>query len=348
MATLDFSQTQLEKLITHKVGNKLREEELILSDQRSEFSDETVEYLMKYFLHPFKNEELFNFTHTSDLQLNEVFNYAGKIFESEDSFISASKEIAKILYEYAVHPKINEGELNVAFFSDVIIGGEVVDAIGLFKSETSVPFLRMRNKTLKFAIEHEFGFELKGIDKGCIIFNTNQQNGFIVMAVDNTNKSNDAQYWKNDFLKIKPMNNEYRMTAQVLNITKDFAAKQFVDEFQADKADQIDLLNRSVSYFKTHEAFDKNEFEEEVLKDQNLIDSFRKFDKSYRVENDVNLNDNFEISSQAVKKQARALKSVLKLDKNFHIYIHGDREQIEKGTDSDGRKFYKIYYDKEE
>ena len=43
--------------------------------------------------------------------------------------------------------------------------------------------------------------------------------------------------------------------------------------------------------------------------------------------------DNFEISAQAVKRQARIFKSVLKLDKNFHIYIHGNRELIEKGFD---------------
>jgi len=38
---------------------------------------------------------------------------------------------------------------------------------------------------------------------------------------------------------------------------------------------------------------------------------------------------------------------VLKLDKNFHIYIHGDRNLIEQGEEPDGRKFYKIYYEEE-
>ncbi|MBK9193468.1 MAG: hypothetical protein IPO17_00460 [Flavobacteriales bacterium] len=61
----------------------------------------------------------------------------------------------------------------------------------------------------------------------------------------------------------------------------------------------------------------------------------------------MELADNFEISAHAVKRQARIFKSVLKLDKNFHIYIHGDRNRIEQGVDEQGRKFYKIYYDKE-
>ena len=48
-----------------------------------------------------------------------------------------------------------------------------------------------------------------------------------------------------------------------------------------------------------------------------------------------------------MKRQARVFKSVLKLDKNFHIYIHGDRNKIEQGVDEKGRKFYKIYYEQE-
>jgi hypothetical protein len=113
------------------------------------------------------------------------------------------------------------------------------------------------------------------------------------------------------------------------------------------KADQIDLLNRSVDYFKNHECFDKAEFENEVFQDNTLIESFRSFDSSYRQENALDIADDFEISQQAVKKQAKVFKSVLKLDKNFHIYIHGDRQLIEQGIEKDGRKYYKIYFDKE-
>ncbi|GHV33811.1 hypothetical protein FACS1894178_0070 [Bacteroidia bacterium] len=39
-------------------------------------------------------------------------------------------------------------------------------------------------------------------------------------------------------------------------------------------------------------------------------------------------------------------KSVIKLDKNFDIQIHGNRDLIEQGSDSKG-KFYKIYYKEE-
>jgi hypothetical protein len=40
------------------------------------------------------------------------------------------------------------------------------------------------------------------------------------------------------------------------------------------------------------------------------------------------------------------LKSVIKLDKNVHIYIHGNRDVVEQGEDGKG-KYYKIYYKEE-
>ena len=55
----------------------------------------------------------------------------------------------------------------------------------------------------------------------------------------------------------------------------------------------------------------------------------------------------FGISDSAVKKQARSYKSVIKLDRNFHIYVHGNRNLLEQGEDEKG-KFYKVYYEEEE
>jgi len=61
----------------------------------------------------------------------------------------------------------------------------------------------------------------------------------------------------------------------------------------------------------------------------------------------MELPDSFEISAKAVKNQSRIFKNVLKLDKNFDIYIRGNRDLIEQGVDENGRKYYKIYYNEE-
>jgi hypothetical protein len=120
------------------------------------------------------------------------------------------------------------------------------------------------------------------------------------------------------------------------------------EEFPVGKTEALEFLSRSMDYFKSNENFDKQEFAESVFEDDRMIDSFIKYGEDYCKHNELPNADQFEINDTAVKKQARVYKSVLKLDKNFHIYIHGNRELIEKGTEPDGRKFYKIYFNHEE
>ena len=110
------------------------------------------------------------------------------------------------------------------------------------------------------------------------------------------------------------------------------------DAYGAAISDEIEQrLKREVNLSAVHVTLYR-------LEDKGLIKSFHAYDEAYRQEHDIDLNDRFDISEQAVKKQARVFKSVLKLDKNFHIYIHGDKQLIEHGVEKDGRKFYKIYY----
>ncbi len=349
MAHLDLTEVKIEKQITHHIGNRNKDENVSLSHELTTIQNEqTLGFVLKYFLQQFKPVEYHQFTHTIELQMNEIYSIVRKIFSIPDVFIGESQNIAKLLYDYSDHPKIKSGELNIVHFSNTIFDNESVDAIGIFKSESSVPFLKMYNKSKSFDIEHQFGFELKGIDKACIIFNTLKEEGYRVLVVDNTNKSSEAQYWLNGFLQIVPCNDEYNSTKDTMKITKDFVTKKLPEELDISKTEKIDLLNRTVDYFKNNEAFDKEEFEQSVFKDTNIINSFQEFDNSYREENEMDSNDSFKISNQAVKKQARAFKSVLKLDKNFHVYIHGDKDLIERGQDSNGRKFYKIYYENEE
>ena len=104
-----------------------------------------------------------------------------------------------------------------------------------------------------------------------------------------------------------------------------------------------------MKYFKEKESFDLDEFSNEVIANEEGIASFKSYKKSYEEEFDAAIADSFDISSAAVKKQARVFKSVLKLDKNFHIYIHGDKELIEKGfDDAKSMNYYKVFFKEEE
>lgn len=344
----DFTKAQLQKIVLHRVGNQSLEEALVLSENVLEIEDETLTAsLLNYFLHAFSGNEMYAFHHETDLDLNEVYVYAKNIF-AKKKFVTQSVSIAKHLYQCSTHPKIKGGELYVTLLSGVLVEGKPVSVIGIFKSETKDTFLKVDLVDNAFQVEQNEGTSIDRLDKGCLVISSGEDENFQVCIIDNLNKSTEAQYWKDHFLNVRPVSNDFHQTNQFMNIAKEFVTKQLAEEFVVKKTDQIDLLNRSVEYFKKHETFDKDGFEKEVFKNKEIIESFRSFDESYRQDHDIELEDNFEISSQAVKKQSRVFKSVLKLDKNFHIYIHGDRNLIEQGVERDGRKYYKIYFEKEQ
>lgn len=346
---LDFTEAIIKKVSFHEVGNKTNGEELKTSKSPIDCSDEKLQALLKhFFLQAFSNPEFYSFTFTNeDVTLNPMYNFAADVFENTRRFHSNSINIAKHLYELSVHPQIKAGDLFVAHITSVMLDGEETELLGVFKSENRQDFLKTGSRDQEYDISYEDGINVEKLDKGCLIFNTEREEGFRVCTVDRANRTSEAQFWKDDFLMLKPLTDAYHQTKNFLNIAKNYVSKQFAEEFEVSKADQIDLLNKSVEYFKNNESFDKKKFEKEVFQDSNVIKSFRNFDETFREDHHLEIEDVFEISSHAVKKQSRIFKSVLKLDKNFHIYIHGDRNLIEQGQDKDGRKFYKIYYQEE-
>lgn len=340
---IEFTDIKLDGIYVHQVGNKLRDENLKIAKEGISFADdETQSYLLKYFLSPFNNNEVYNFSHPSELDLNEVYLFVKRLFSSPEQLYKISIDISKHLYEQSTHPKINGGDFCVCYFENCSFDGVNCSAVGFFKSEVKDVFLQFDSINEKVNIKHENGINVNKLDKGCLVFNLEEENGYKVCVIDS--KSRDTQYWKNDFLNIKPASDNFHFTNDFLSITKEYVTKQFADEFEVNKAGQIDLLNRSVNYFKTNSKFEKEEFEKSVFQNDEVIQSFRSFDNLYRNDKELEFSDSFEISSQAVKKQARVFKKVLKLDKNFHIYIHGNKDLIEQGVENDGRKFYKIYY----
>jgi hypothetical protein len=255
--------------------------------------------------------------------------------------------MAKQLYDLSTHPQIKAGDLFVAYFTGLIIDNETTEAIGIFKSENKQEFLKVDKNQGGFEVHYQDGININKLDKGCLILNLESEKGFKVCVIDNTNKAAEAQYWKNDFLMVKPCKDSFHTTKDYLDLCKNYVTKQMPNDFEISKTDQIDLLNRSINYFKEQDEFNMDDFSRSVIQDPQVIESFKGYKKQYEDEHELEFNESFDISDAAVKKQNRMFKSVLKLDKNFHIYIHGKRELIEKGVDPDGRKYYKIYFNEE-
>ena len=355
-----FESQSIQTVAVHRVGNKETAEGLILSGETLSLNESLQDLLVRYFLTPFKVEEYYHLYDDDNVELNEVFHRVSNIFDDPTTLLEESQQIARHLYNACNHPNIKGGDLFVVYFSECQLNGETMDAVGLFKSETKEQFLKVLHDEEQwnrqendpsaqaaFKLEIDKGINVNKLDKGAIIFNSEREQGFIVSVVDATNRGTDAAYWKDAFLHIRQREDEFFNTHEVMKAYKQFVTDEFPQQFaDVSKADCAEMLNRGAKFFKQNDNFDMEQFTQEVISQPEIIDSFQQYKQQYEQENDVQLPDQFGISEGAVKKESRAYKSVIKLDKNFHIYVHGNRELIEQGEDEKG-KFYKVYYSEE-
>lgn len=339
----------IRQISLHVVGNKAQEEGMILSARPLFVSEMISNLLSRYFLGQFRSAERYHFYHENTLSLNEVYTYASAIFENPDTLQEQSVYLAKCLYENSIHPKIKGGEFYVVYFEACGTGGGTFDAVGLFKSENKETFLKVYPSGDGFEVESQQGININKLDKGCLIFNAGKEEGYTVAVVDNTNKGNEALYWIDDFLRLRQKNDEYHKTQNLLSLCKSFITKEFPAQFEVSKADQAEMLNKSASFFKEKERFNMDEFTHEVIAQPDVVSCFNSYKESYAREREMEIPHDFNLSDAAVKKQNRIFKSVIKLDKNFHIYVHGNNRFLQKGFDEEtGMHYYQLFFKEEE
>lgn len=349
----NFNEVKLEHLAIHKVGNKTREdEELLLSASELTISDEFVkETLMRYFLTGFKSDEFYFFDkETGDPAVNEMYNDIKSVFQEPRQSFHVSLKLAQKLYESSVHPNIKGGEFYVTYFTNCKYGEDYVEAIGLFKSETKDVFIKIFPEQDDFDVQAMEGINIRKLDKGCIIFNSSADEGFRAVVVDKTNSGSEvAQYWKKDFLSLTQMQDSFYHTANYLDMCKNFCEDVFTEDNDVPRQDQVMMLNKSFEYFDTNPEFDETDFQNKVMGgDAGVIDAFDNFKEEYQEKNEYVVPDKFDVSESAVKDNKKHFKSVLKLDKKFHVYVHGGENFIERGYDEEKRmNFYKLYFHNE-
>ncbi|MGP2570590.1 nucleoid-associated protein [Ornithobacterium rhinotracheale] len=334
----------IESISVHKVGNKTLDDTLIISDFPVLVDGEDMPMLESYFTKHFKSEELFHFDNSEGE--NEVFAEVTKVFEDPEYAHEASEKLAQRLFDYSEHPRIKPGEFYLVYFSSIEYRNEIVQAVGLFKTETHEQFLKVYPKNEGYTIELHEGISTKKIDKGCIIYNTDKEDGYRVYIIDKATGGEEAHFWVDGFLQLSQVENNYFNTDYVMTTCRNFVTQQMPEEFDVTRVDQADLLNRSIDFFKQQEKFEHDKFCNQVFGSDELIESFEGYVQQCNNDFEVDLKDNFSLDKTAVRKQNRLFKSVIKLDKDFHIYVHGDRKKISREEDSKG-KYYKIYFEEE-
>ena len=205
---LNLYTAQIESISLHRVGNKSKNESAFLSAEPFTLNDEMSGLLKEYFFKPFreKEENYYKFGHEVDLEFNEVYMAVSGIFDNPSDNHRLSKKITSHLYEQSNHPHIKSGEVYVVHFSDMVIDNQKTDAVGIFKSELKHDFLQFEEKEHNLEILIRQGININKLDKGCIVFNTNKEEGYKVLSVDSNRY--DAKYWLENFLGVLPLTDE--------------------------------------------------------------------------------------------------------------------------------------------
>jgi hypothetical protein len=347
---IDFSDATIDKIIVHHIGNPTRDEPLNCSKAAFNLRDHDLEaVLSRYFLNPFHKKDLgfYNFRHDADLDLNEMHHYVGKMFDAAESFELQSVNIAKHLYDKSQHHKVKSGELYVVLLNNCLVDEELTDALGIFKSENKETFLKVFAGGSNCSIEHQDGININKLDKGCIIFNTEKEHGYKICILDKTN-AEESQFWKDHFLKIAPRDDDFYQTKTVMNMCRTFCNTVLTEDNDVSRNKQLEVKDKIVQYFSENTEFVADTFEQEVLEEPEVIDAYRSFRHQFAEENDLLTKESFDIAEPAVRKEKKFFKSVIKLDKNFHVYVHGNPNMIEKGFDDErGKFYYKLFFEEE-
>lgn len=372
---LNLYHTQIQSLSVHRVGNLSKGQDVFLSQEPFSLNDEIKALLKEYFFKPFreKEENFFRFTHEVTLDFNEIFQISEKIFDNPNSIHEHSKRIAQLLYEQSNNPHIKSGELYVTYLTEVSLDNQYIDAIGIFKSEEKDHFFQFEEEEKQLNILVKEGINLRKLDKGCLIFNVNREEGFKILSVDSNRY--DTKYWTMNFLNLEALTDDSFLTKKYLKFCQDFAKEVVLPA--EDKQQEILFMNRAINHFAKNDTFEENNFLNDVLGDKvfkkqlteedvdnefapkgnemvNFISEFRDFKeqngKKYHIE-DVS---NFPIVNKAVSEARKKIKNVIDLDTNIQIrldFVNPESAEkfVEKGWDEERQMFYYlVYFNKEE
>ncbi|WP_139956981.1 nucleoid-associated protein [Flavicella sediminum] len=349
---IQTEETFISQTILHKIGNKHTEIDNFVSNNLLNTEDEDLyKLLFSMSLKPFgKINEFYNFTHSTHLSMNEMYTYCSEVFEDPNNFITNSKYIAQHLFEQSSHPQIKTGDLIVSYFSDIFIKGELVDAIGILKIEKRTAFFQTQKDGKDIFLEIDKGINPGKIDKGCLILNTEKENGFTVLSIDNNNY--DATYWKEHFLNITYADDDNAQTKHFLDMCKTFSSTVVKEELG--KQEQAEFLSTTVGYFSEKDVVSPKEFEETVFAHNDSIrNAFIEYKELFEDKKQIDFWDEFQVSNSVFESQKRKIKNEIKLDTHIQIKLDlenpaSTKEYLEKGFDEEKQMhFYKVYFNNE-
>ena len=349
---IGFKKATAGPVVLARVGNRVNGQLLETSREVCEIRKEDRDLFSQLILRPFRSHVRYRFDHHSSLDKNETFSCVREIFSGESSFLEKGCELAKRLYAKTDHPNIKAGDLCIARIRNAVVSKEPVDALCILKSETVEPFLSISSDHGDLRITTEHGINPDKIDKGCLILNADEANGYHVLTFDRGGAQ--SKFWLQEFLGVRLFTDDSVLTTQVADLAVSFlqGEKSPLTGEDGGIAEKTMAANRAIEFFENRDHFSMQEFEEEVLrKDPAMVSRFKEYKAKFEEENNQPLSDDFGISSGELTKVHRKVGGVMKFDTGVEVRLLPEFQEgtIERGFDEDrAMGFLKVYFNSKE
>ena len=194
------------------------------------------------------------------------------------------------------------------------------------------------------------GINVNKLDKGCLILDVNQNEGYKVMSIDNNRY--DSKYWIENFLGLSVLAEDHYLTKKYLELCKNFS-KEVVSQ-SGDKQDEVLFLNRAVNHFAKNDTFNELSFLEDTFSSMHSVamdfpTEFVNYKATESPKYGLEGVTDFDIADNAVTEARKKIKTTITLDKRVTIkmdFINPDTAEkiVEKGWDEERQMYYYLVY----
>lgn len=343
---VNFREAAISKIALAKVGNPLKGEPLLTSKNLCRFENDEADLLTSSFLVPFKSLEPYRLE-TQKNSESSLGDYVRSIFSDESKLLEEAKNISQYLYSKSYHPNIKSGDLCISLINGIIISGKSVPAICIIKCENKTPFLQISEIDGDLNLTTQHGIYPDKIDKGCLILNHEEEEGYFVYLFD---KSGNTNFWNKDFVNALPIRDDDYLTKRFGELCVNFA-KRGIKETNGDTK-SVTVANNALNYLAENEDFNISEFEK-ALGEPEIINQFSAFKSEFEKDTGYEIDNEFKVSKKEANRAKQKLKEKIKLDTGAELhlssqFIDNANELIETGYDSEkNMKYLKIYFNEE-
>ncbi len=330
----------IKAAVVQRVGNKSNDDGVSFSDSLCQM-DSVEEPFLQLIKKSFKFDDWKQFYYIDDLELNPTYRFVTKIFVDESCMVQQANNLARHLYEQSIHPNIKIGEFYVVLLDNCEIYGEPTQAIGLFKSEVMETVLTVKMEKNRLILSSEMGMSLKKLEKGCLVFNVDKENGYKVAVVDNTGSNTDAHYWVDNFLHVRNCNDDYHETERLMEMCTGFVS-QLKEQSVVESAV---AAKKTAAAFATDEAIQVEDLADLICRTDEQKQAFEAYRQSYE-EEFGDFAEEVCVVKKATNNKPVKRMNTLKLGSDFEVKVLNPAAKIEGGVDKEsGKKYYTLYYE---